>query len=700
MTKKFQNFKKKLGKTIVTIAMVVMLSTIAVNAQTLNKTTANLNMREGASTSTKVLQVIKKGELVEVIQKNGNWSQVSYNGTTGYVYNKYLSGTTAKTGVVKVGNSRLNVRTKPSMSGKIIGKLYTGNKVEIKGESGNWYEINYNGKTAYISKNYVKVSSTTIVEVEKCSDFFKAQIQFYVRSGPSTSYTQIGTLTKGQVFQVQGECSNGWYQIKYGSKTGYISNKYLDVMKDGSKDPAVIGVAKVNTNSQSDPYLAIRQGQGTNTKKLDNAKTGTMLEILEDSNPVKNWTKVRYNNLTGYVYNKYLVKDEAPVIDCVDELTVYVGDKITSDLLNLRVTDKEDGDLTDKAVVDTSKVDTTKSGLYQITITVKDSFGNGINKTVKVTVKEKEVNEAPVITASDVTLNIGESFDKSMLNVKAQDKEDGDLTDKLTIETSEVNTSKVGTYKVYLDVTDSKGEKTTKTVTVTVKATKPVVSASNVTITEGDSLEDSSFKASAKDCEGTELAVTIDKSSVDFSKVGTYTVTVSATDKWGNTTTNKVQVTVEAKKVQGYEVNSTECRAVIQKEMYRLVNAHRANNNRAEYTISSSMQNTAWIKSKDMAVNNYFAHKLNDKYIWEYEDCAEADVENIALSAYNLANKGYMTESECESLAGILFNIWKESSGHNANMLSKDLKSIGFDLYMIDKNNGSYTVYATQEFTN
>ena len=954
MSKNFQKFKKKIGTIVVTAGMLIA-TTMTVNADTLNITNHAVNFRENASKKSDIINTLPKGTEVSVLGTEKNWVKVGYNGQTGYIYKTHLDTITKKIGTVKVGNSRLNVRNKSSMSGKIIGKLYTGNKVEIKGENGNWYKINYKGKTAYISKKYVKVSSKVIAEVEECSDVFKAQIGFNVRTGPSTSYSQIGRLIKGQVFQVKGKCSNGWYQIQYGSKTGYVSNKYLDKMEDGATDPQVIGTAKVDTKSTKDPYLAIRQGQGTENKKLDKAKTGTELQILADKSPVKGWTKVRYNNLTGYAYTKWLVigetpdTDEAPVITCVDELKVTVGDKLSlTDLnlavndkedgnitdkakidtskvdtskvgeyeikitvedskgnkaektvkvivqqkddaapvikskdeltltvgdklsitdLDLAVTDKEDGDLTDKAEVDLSKVDTSKAGIYQITITVKDSFGNETTKTVKVTVKEKTVkpeeNESPVITAKDITLTVGDKFNLADLQIKATDKEDGDLTDKvavegnvdvtkagtytitltvqdskgakaekkvivtvkakevkneapvitandvtikcgdklsktmfnakaednedgditkdLTIDTSKVNTNKVGTYDVYLAVKDSKGAKAEKTVKVTVKSTSPTLKADNVKIEEGDTLKDTAFNIVARDCEGNSIKYKIDKSKVDTSKAGTYRVKITAEDKWGNTTsidvkvevtekakptskpvitsvdsitlevgqslglnkfkasaeddedgdltdeivldksgvdtskagtykaylsvtnsqgvktTKEVTIIVKAIEVQGYDVNSPQCRAVIQQEMYRLVNEHRANNGRNAYKVSSLIQNTAWVKSKDMGENNYFDHKVNDKFIWEYEDCADADSENIALCGYN-AKGGKMTDEQCKDLASILFNMWKESAGHNATMLDKSLKSIGFDLYMVDKGNGAYTVYATQEF--
>ena len=88
---------------------------------------------------------------------------------------------------------------------------------------------------------------------------------------------------------------------------------------------------------------------------------------------------------------------------------------------------------------------------------------------------------------------------------------------------------------------------------------------------------------------------------------------------------------------------------------------------------------------------------VDGKFIWEYKDCADADAENIALCGWNGTN-GKLTEQDCKDLAKSLFNQWKNSAGHNASMISKLNKSIGFDLYLVDEGNDAYTVYATQEF--
>ena len=63
-------------------------------------------------------------------------------------------------------------------------------------------------------------------------------------------------------------------------------------------------------------------------------------------------------------------------------------------------------------------------------------------------------NQAPELTVPfTITLRVGDTFD-SMRNVKAVDKEDGDLTNKVKHK-GDVDTSKPGTYIVEYMVVDS-----------------------------------------------------------------------------------------------------------------------------------------------------------------------------------------------------------------------------------------------------
>ena len=54
------------------------------------KTTANLNLRTGTSTSNSIILTIPRGGQVTVLSSSNGWSQVTYNGRTGYVSSSYL----------------------------------------------------------------------------------------------------------------------------------------------------------------------------------------------------------------------------------------------------------------------------------------------------------------------------------------------------------------------------------------------------------------------------------------------------------------------------------------------------------------------------------------------------------------------------------------------------------------------------------
>lgn len=78
-----------------------------------------------------------------------------------------------------------------------------------------------------------------------------------------------------------------------------------------------------------------------------------------------------------------------------------------------------------------------------------------------------KLNQAPIINADDQILLINETFNP-LDEVTAYDSEDGDLTKKIKVKSNNVNTKIIGEYQVVYEVTDSKGLKTTKTITVNV----------------------------------------------------------------------------------------------------------------------------------------------------------------------------------------------------------------------------------------
>lgn len=68
---------------------------------------------------------------------------------------------TASTGIngVAINGNNVRLRTAPSLNAPILTLVSRGTILEYLGESGNFYKVNYNGKTAYVTKDYSYITS-------------------------------------------------------------------------------------------------------------------------------------------------------------------------------------------------------------------------------------------------------------------------------------------------------------------------------------------------------------------------------------------------------------------------------------------------------------------------------------------------------------------------------------------------------------
>ncbi|MCC3866126.1 DUF5011 domain-containing protein, partial [Terrisporobacter petrolearius] len=227
----------------------------------------------------------------------------------------------------------------------------------------------------------------------------------------------------------------------------------------------------------------------------------------------------------------------------VEDLTFKVGDEINP-LEYVKATDKEDGDITSKIKVIENTVDTTKVGEYKVVYKVTDSQGTSATKIIKITVRS---NDKPIISASDVTIKIGDKFDPQK-DVTASDKEDGDITSKVSVKENTVDPSKIGIYKVVYEVADSDGNAITKEIKVTVKSNdKPIISASDVELKVGDKFDPlKNVAASDKEDGDITSKIKIIENTVDTTKAGIYKVVYEVTDSDGNKITKEIKVTVRS----------------------------------------------------------------------------------------------------------------------------------------------------------
>lgn len=128
----------------------------------------------------------------------------------------------SKAGIVSVSSGRLNVRSSSSTNASVVTSLNKGSYVTLMSKSGSWWYVEYSkGKYGYCHADFITSASSSAATVKIQSGSLN------VRSGAGTSYSQTGSLSKGEIVVVLSTYG-GWSRILYnGTKTGYVSAQYL-----------------------------------------------------------------------------------------------------------------------------------------------------------------------------------------------------------------------------------------------------------------------------------------------------------------------------------------------------------------------------------------------------------------------------------------------------------------------------------------
>ena len=141
-----------------------------------------------------------------------------------YVTNDLGTGT--------VTASSLNVRSGPGTGYSIIGGLFKGNKVTVKSKTGSWYAINFNGRTGYVTSQYISLSSSGGSGGSSFTGYVTANPSLNVRASASTSSSVIGSLSYGTSIKCT-TYNSGWYKVTVNGRTGYVSSQYISKTKPG-----------------------------------------------------------------------------------------------------------------------------------------------------------------------------------------------------------------------------------------------------------------------------------------------------------------------------------------------------------------------------------------------------------------------------------------------------------------------------------
>ena len=173
--------------------------------------------------------------------------------------------------------------------------------------------------------------------------------------------------------------------------------------------------------------------------------------------------------------------------------------------------------------------------------------------------------ESPKIVEGNIIIKTGDVF-KPLEYVKATDDEDGEITN-ITANSNGVDNKKPGSYKVTYVATDKEGESTTFEAIVVVEEAKqsvsnPVMTVTNknIQIRQGDKF-DPLAGVTATDYQGRKLTVTV-TGTYDVEALGSYVLTYTATDAYGNTVTDTA--TLEVVKQNAPVINGVKSEVTIE----------------------------------------------------------------------------------------------------------------------------------------
>ncbi|MDZ5471909.1 N-acetylmuramoyl-L-alanine amidase [Bacillus sp. 31A1R] len=296
-----------------------------------------LNVREKPGTKYKIVGKLKKNQTVTLQERKGSWSKVTYGKKTAWVASKYI---TYKAWSGYVSASTLNVRKSPTTKSSVVSKLKKGTKVKIVAQQGSWLQISYKNTKGWVSSTYVtnKVVKANVTKPKSSiGDYYVTATLLNIRSKPSTSSDILYRVTKNTKVELL-EKKGDWGLVRNSAgKEGWAYFSYLSSKKQSEPskpqkpeepDPSEENGENDETEETENPeeteqpeqpeeseqtpidehtsYTVvlkeesnIREGQGTQYKKIAVEKAGTRLIALGEKD---DWVQVQTSKgLVGWV---------------------------------------------------------------------------------------------------------------------------------------------------------------------------------------------------------------------------------------------------------------------------------------------------------------------------------------------------------------------------------------------------------------
>lgn len=199
-----------------------------------------LNIRETAGQDGKIIGKLEGDSACDILASEGEWYQISSGGINGYISSAYvLTGDEARQkalDLVKkmalITGDSVNIRQEPVLDpSNITGAAIQDERYVVEEELDGWVKV----PEGYISADYVKVQymlneaqklDLQAMAINQYNNLVISKVNNYlnVREEPSMDGKIIGKMTSKAAGEILDDSIEGWYKIKSGKITGYISS--------------------------------------------------------------------------------------------------------------------------------------------------------------------------------------------------------------------------------------------------------------------------------------------------------------------------------------------------------------------------------------------------------------------------------------------------------------------------------------------
>lgn len=200
-----------------------------------------LNVRKTPESGGDIIGKMQENSVCTILDEQDGWYHIQSGEVEGYISSEYvLSGDEAKTEALEQVSFRavitadsLNIRTSPEIKDdNVVGQALEGERYQVIGQGDGWIQIS----SGYISADYaeVKLSLNEAVKMDlramainRYDHLVISKVTNYlnVRSSPADEGDKniIGKMPSKAAGDIL-ETLDGWYKIRSGSITGYITS--------------------------------------------------------------------------------------------------------------------------------------------------------------------------------------------------------------------------------------------------------------------------------------------------------------------------------------------------------------------------------------------------------------------------------------------------------------------------------------------